>query len=207
MSKSKRTTPLFSELHFVSSLSLEESVQLIGQQASTEIPVIITEVDSDTFRFKLDASGADIHGTLRRWQGTFTRVDCRSDVVAIEDQEEITSNPVNILFNTLSFGVLLVPIVGIAIETDNLPLRLLAFGAILLLLGAITMLNNTSAEKKRKGELPHAHFIRLRDKMLQKIIDVFKTHGQVSWDGSGLEYTKESDLSIYEVGQHKPKVK
>lgn len=177
MSKTKHAAPLFSEMHFVSSLSLEEAVYLIGQQASPEIPITITEIDSDTFKFKLDDIGVDIHGTLRRWQGTFTRLDCRSDVEISE--ESVDSN-------IFIFIILLFPAIIIIFRSSAI-LPVIVFISLLIFLIAMIVAINESATKKTTKRLSNANFIRRRDYILNFLIDLFKSHGQVSLDGSGLE--------------------
>jgi hypothetical protein len=83
MSKSKSGSPAVSEVRFISSLPLDEAVQVMGALASENTPVTLTEINPDTWQFTMhyDEPGTKIRritvvGTLCRWNGTYTRVDC-----------------------------------------------------------------------------------------------------------------------------------
>lgn len=77
------------DLQFVSSLPLERAAGLISQLADIRHRVTLTAVDSDTFRFHIDytpslSRESEVRGTLRRWQGTETRIDATGTVIPIE---------------------------------------------------------------------------------------------------------------------------
>ncbi len=200
MSKTKHSLPLFSEMHFVSSLSLEEAVHLIGQQASPEIPITMVEVDSDTFKFKLDDAGVDIHGTLRRWQGTFTRLDCRSDV----EPETKRGQSVKLLFLFPTIYIIFVIILAPLMELNITLFQAMALFFVMFILCWIMFLNSLPV-RKLNTHVSAAPNIRLRDQLLDKLIDTFQKYGQVSLDGTGLEEaTNENpNFVIDELPQYK----
>lgn len=80
--KSKKSSILVSpsELHFVAAMSLDETLQHLGQLANPQIPITITEVTPDAYTFQVQYKRegritAQVDGRLQRWYGTDTRVD------------------------------------------------------------------------------------------------------------------------------------
>ncbi|MDQ7023925.1 MAG: hypothetical protein Q9P01_07230 [Anaerolineae bacterium] len=84
-----RANPL-SELHFITDISLEQSVMLVGDCADDSHTVTLIEIDSDSFKFEVISSRqksrqAKIYGKLHRWQGTETAV-CTYDTTPHQEQ-------------------------------------------------------------------------------------------------------------------------
>jgi hypothetical protein len=87
MSKSKIALTDSADLRFISSLPLDEAVQVLAALAAPDTPVTLTEVDSDRWRFAIGyyepgqkRASITIVGVLRRWDGTYTRLDCTSRI-------------------------------------------------------------------------------------------------------------------------------
>ena len=82
--KSKVANPSRAQVDFVSPYQLEECVQLLrqrhnyglGAMLGPRIRVDISQLDPDTYEFKIERVGSgsitELIGDLRRWEGTYT---------------------------------------------------------------------------------------------------------------------------------------
>src|SRR5262245_32142445 len=124
MSKSKSRSPARSEIRFISSLPLDEALQVIGALASPDTPMTLTEINEDTWRFAIGYYEPDkkhpdvtIIGRLRRWHGTYTRLDCVSRV-AVQEKLEQSLTPLNVMLNVIgTIIVALLTLIGVPFMT------------------------------------------------------------------------------------------
>jgi|GEM_PF-6407997 len=85
--KRKQGAQLLSDLHFTTKLSLEACAERISQIDQPNVFVDVQQIDSDNIVFALELvregmPNSRVRGTLRRWQGTLTRLDCNADLKA-----------------------------------------------------------------------------------------------------------------------------
>lgn len=190
MDKRKSRAPAITELNFISSLPLEEAARLIGGLASPDMPVTLTEVDADTCRFELvypDTHGASplaaVEGTLRRWEGTFTRLDCTGDV---QREPGEARGP--------GYRTLLV-LAGVFLLSVLLAQVALAPGFILMF-GTLAELGYLIGTRP-SDEMPAARdkvYFRERDALLNLLIRAFTAAGDVSLDGTRLEMDDDAGV-------------
>ena len=170
--KSKSAQNENAELHFVSSLQLEQSVMLIGDMADDHHQVTLTEVSPDEFKFHIDylpeqSKLAKINGTLQRWNGTETKIDADGDVLRLETGNTQRSHIAYILGTLLvTVGASGVAIIG-EVAWLVVPIIISGIGT-----GFYTTL-------KTDDDNPRVVLFRYRDYLLQRLIDAFKTTGEV----------------------------
>src|SRR5690349_11298004 len=109
------------ELHFFSSLSLEEAMSCIRQLAS-DYAIELEELDEDAYGFGIYYSGKHaantgfVTGILRRWEGTYTRVDFDGafgqSTPKQESKQSIETTSVMILLGLFG-SILLIPVINI----------------------------------------------------------------------------------------------
>lgn len=169
--KSKSKSNSFAELNFVSSLQLEQSVILIGDIADDYHQVTLTEVSSDEFKFHIDYLSekfkvAEIKGTVQRWNGTETKLDANGEVLRLEASNSTKSQTEFVLSRIFLTFVGL----GIAVFTG------LGWLAVPIFI-ALGVSLYTSIDKL--DENPQTILFRHRDYLLQRLIDAFKSAGDV----------------------------
>jgi len=163
--KRKKAGTLHSELHFSSSLELEQATQIITALANT-YPVTLTERNLDCMDFEVKFRHGVVKGKLQRWRGNETRVICTGDVsrvVVNENDLKIVSTPVVfmggiVFFMLLSAGQAIPALVGI---------------------GALGALSFTQQSKFGSNEPEVLVVFRERDAIFQYLIDSFKASGEV----------------------------
>jgi hypothetical protein len=170
-----RANPL-AELHFIADVPLEQAVMLIGNLADDVHVVMLTEVDANNFKFEIDdtrekSSQSKINGTLQRWQGTETRVDVTGDVVRQDlFLVKITSYLMPLLL--LSVVPLLMLSAALLVRGETL------FSCITISL-FVASLFAIAVDNEPQEETIAPVYFRERDRLLQLIIDTFKSAGKV----------------------------
>jgi hypothetical protein len=99
MKSKKAYTHPFTELHFVSTLELKQSVRLISNVAYPH-SILLTDVSPNTVEFDIQYDNGKIEGTLQRWQGNETRVNCAGDVSRViqrSNSDSLASNLIVVL--------------------------------------------------------------------------------------------------------------
>lgn len=178
------------DLHFSSSLNLEESASLIASLADNSHHIELIETSPDSIKFTLHyilnkTDEGKIEGTLTRWNFDETRVDCSGNVVPEKK-------------NYLKYGWL-IPVAWVILVTvasyvpdcfiktcDSAFVNIfsrIALGAFYLIhitcigwLGILFSLRIARFFKKK--EIRQINF-RDRDRLFQLIIDSFKSQGDV----------------------------
>lgn len=197
----KARSALLTEMHFVSALPLKKAVKLLGDQAAPETPVTLTETSSDKWHFEMayhpaedEPASAVVKGTLRRWEGTLTRLDCTGDVHRANG-----SRLAALIHSSGQVTTLMILVVGVVLfiimnATHN-PLVVMGSGVVIALIAALgtagSLLRNPDA-----GEEIDTVYFRDRDALLQLLIDVYMAAGEVSIDGSGLKIKNEADVDF-----------
>ncbi len=171
--KSKSTNNTLAELHFVSSLRLEQSVMLVGDIADEHHQVTLTEVSPHEFKFHIDylpetSKLAEINGTLLRWNGTETKIDADGEIYRMEDSNSSKSTMPAIL----SSAFLTFVGTGFAISTGASGL------ALLIIIGGVGMTYYAISSDEDDNPQTIVLF-RHRDYLLQRLIDAFKSVGEV----------------------------
>jgi hypothetical protein len=171
--KSKSRSNPMAELNFVAHVQLEHAVQLVGDIADERHQVTLTEVSPDEYKFHINylpnkSKVAEVSGTLQRWQGTETKIDASSYVIRLWGTEDEGVHQVSSLF----FLSLVLIAAVLAVSNGILVVGL----AIMTLAGVLLMVIISQA--KGKADKPSVIF-RARDYLLQRIIDTFKTTGEV----------------------------
>ncbi|MEM9950786.1 MAG: hypothetical protein AAF846_04245 [Chloroflexota bacterium] len=170
--KSKSKSNSIADLHFISSLQLEQSVQLLGNLADEQHHITFSEVDENQFQFEIDyldnhKKQARIKGTLQRWQGTETKLDAdgRVDRLEISDPN---------FFNRPIASAVLIATAGINIAlVTSFPALVVPF--VLGVAGYGYYVRRQLDETKTIQTVLFRH----RDYLLQLLIDTFKAHGDV----------------------------
>jgi hypothetical protein len=125
------------ELRFFSALPLDEAIKCLEKLPPEYELKIITE-DADDCRFEIRygnrrfADAAMGRGTLRRWEGTFTRVDCEGQILSKKLRPKEPKNPRDYLpALALLLGSIFLVSVGIPFIFYVSPI----LGAVLILVG------------------------------------------------------------------------
>jgi hypothetical protein len=150
----------FTELHFISELPLHQSSELISCVAYPH-PMVLTEVNPDTVKFDIQYENGTIEGTLQRWQGDETRINCAGAVHRVLEN----NNPDNLATNMVIVWLIL----SLALMFSQQ--FALGFAAMICLFVTATYLQNKDPEI-----IP---IFRERDAIFQEIIDIFKANGEV----------------------------
>lgn len=170
MSKGKSALSAGAE-HFISSLPLEEAAELMSGLAAPGIAVTLTQLNADVWRFEVAQtlqakSGAvGLQGTLRRWEGTFTRVDCRT-------YRQTRSIPG---FGPLVVGLFMAAVIawGVMISARADILVAFSFAPLILFFLVFRWLNVRFRNDVRGRDATH---------LLEWVIGAFKSAGNVSLD-------------------------
>lgn len=182
--KKKSTQPAQSE-HFVSSLPLDEAARLIGGLAAGQTTITLTDVNGMYWQFDIQhtPSGrqgyAGVRGTLRPWQGTYTRVDCQT-----YHRKPSTSRRMHAL--ALLHTTLLISTVFLWF-TGDADIQILSSTAWFLVFGVSIWLG-----RRFKNEVQVRDSLRL----LEWVMRVFKAAGDVSIDGSNLDTRDDTGVDV-----------
>jgi|GEM_PF-1895084 len=163
--KQKKAQNLHSELNFVASIELEQSLMIISGLADT-YPVTLTERNYDRTDFEVEFRHGTVKGTLQRWRGNETRVTCSGDVVrvlATNDKDIDIVQPVVMVGGLVCLALLTA---GQAVPA------MLGAGAIF----AFASQQEPTSSKRDKVIVP---LFRERDAIFQYLIDSFKAEGEV----------------------------
>lgn len=170
--KNKSKSNSLAELNFVSSLQIKQAIKLIGDIANDYHQVTLTEVSPDEFMFYIDylpekSKVAEIKGTVQRWNGTETKIDADGEELYLKevDQNQDITWPLMISIFLIGLGSNL----ALAIGQDWL--------IILIVIGVIVtgLYINYKSEDKKAQKVIFRH----RDYLLQRLIDAFKSAGDV----------------------------
>jgi hypothetical protein len=178
MTKGKHATDPLADLQFVSALQLEEALDVLSSLASPRTPITLTQLDADTWQFDMAYQRgavpiAQIQGTLRRWQGTLTRLNAAGEVRRTEIY--------------LSRQVYMVEVIlGLAILGGGVLMTLngLWFGMIVVGIGVGIAWGRWGLHFEDQADehtLTRVQF-RERDALFQRIIAAFQRSGQVAYD-------------------------
>jgi hypothetical protein len=186
MSKSKSGFSIFSEIYFMSSLPMEEAVRLVGAMASPEIAVTLTEVNGEFWRyevvqkFRVKRGEIGVKGVLRRWQGTLTRVDCRTYI-----QRPLQKWIHRLMKWSLPLVLFLVGLSAFYTVLPRLIYQSLLFTGLAVLFSIWTgLFIYFSSNLSEQHEI---EYLSDADRLLNGFIRAFKSVGSVSLDGSNLE--------------------
>jgi hypothetical protein len=212
MSKGKaRSVTAAPELHFYSSLALEHAAAVIEQLH--DYPGMIESVDDDTYRFTMNqftGHGAQVRGTIRRWEGTYTRLDCTGDVVRqseIEARESWGTRDSRRQRNdspVLVFGVVIMLMFWLNQSLQLPPIVFLVLA--LLAISATVMfylffLDRGDVEQTEEDKV----FFRERDTMLNALISTFQAAGIVAHRPDEL-LAKVTDTPPVSIGLDDPDI-
>jgi hypothetical protein len=161
MKSKKAYTHPFTELHFISTLELNQSVQLMSNVAYP-YPITLIDVNPNTVEFDIQYDNGKIEGTLQHWQGNETRINCAGDVSRVVQRSNSDSLASNLIVVLLIFSLSL------------LCSQQVALGIIAIVLLMIT----TSWLQHRDPQI--VPIFRERDAIFQEIIDTFKANGEVA---------------------------
>jgi len=161
MKSKKAYTHPFTELHFVSTLPLKRSIQLISNVAYPH-PMLLTKINPDTVKFDIQYENGTIEGTLQRWQGDETRINCAGDVNRVLETRHSDNFANNLL------------IVWLVISLALMCSQHVSLGFIAMIFLMIT----ASWLQHRDPEI--IPVFRERDAIFQEIIDTFKSNGEVA---------------------------
>lgn len=193
MSKSKSRSPAITEMNFVSSLPLEEAVRLIGGLATPATPVTLTEVDEDNFRFEIayqdpGVTLSSVTGSLRRWEGTFTRLDCTGKVRRTSTSRSMGNYSLRSLGTALllSTGCLLLG--GISMNVGFI------LGIAIIVALVVTSFDLLTASPDEFNDPVDTVYFRERDALLNLLIQAFTAAGDVSLDGSSLDQSNDAGV-------------
>lgn len=213
MNKGKTAQSTLTEMHFVSSLPLKKAVKLLDKLSTPETPVTLTETHSDLWQFELvyhpadeDAASAIVKGTLRRWEGTLTRLDCTGDVY-----RETRRGLPQFARPTGQTAMAMLVVGGVLLLILNMthePLVIMSAGVMIALIAAAGTAGNLARGLLDAGEHEPVDqvFFRERDYLLQLLIDSFKAESDVSIDGDGLrEKTPDVDYAALVLKQRRRK--
>lgn len=161
MKSKKASTHPFTELHFVSTLPLKRSVQVISNIAYPH-PMVLTKINPDTVRFDIQYDNGTIEGTLQRWQGDETRINCAGEVNRV-----LETRHSNGFANNLIVVWLMISLALMCSQQATLGII-----AMIFLLMTASWLQNSDPEI--------VPVFRERDAIFQEIIDSFKANGEVA---------------------------
>ena len=208
MKGKKSRSPALTEMHFVSSLPLKKAVNLLGDQAEPATPVTLTEIDSDRWQFEMtyvpvegEPASATVKGTLRRWEGTYTRLDCTGDVRREKNSRLAELRPTG--QTTMALMVVGVVLLLVMNVTSN-PLVILGAGGLISFIALAGTASNLLHDRDG-DDIPDPVYFRERDLLLQLLIDVYMDAGDVSIDGSGLKAKETSDFAAQVLKQRRRK--
>ena len=170
--KNKSATNASAELHFASSLNLEQAVILVGDIADEHHQVTLTEVSPNEFQFHIDylpeqSKLAEISGTLQRWNGTETKIDADGTVYRMEDTSSSRSNTTVILSS-----------ISLTIAGSSLAIAAGQSQLIIPIFFAAVALGYYFFSSE-EDDNPQTVLFRHRDYLLQRLIDTFKSAGDV----------------------------
>lgn len=171
--KSKSKSNTLAELHFISSVQLEEAVYLLEAVTDDAHSVMLIEVSPDEFQFQIaykpeNAKLAEISGTLQRWNGTNTKIDANGAVMRLETGEETSNAASGVISATVAVFI------GMGIAAASGQVWLIV--PIILAGSSYAYMANSTAGEQEK---PQTVLFRHRDYLLQILIDVFKSAGDV----------------------------
>jgi hypothetical protein len=187
----RRANPL-AELHFIADVPLERAVMHIGNLANDIYAVTLIEVDVNNFNFEIDntrekSSQSKINGTLQRWQGTETRISATGDVTRTANDLRKILGAFLFIFAVASCvvgGLLILFNASIMGKIAGLMFIALSF----YLVGIVS--------KELQKDAQALAVFRGRDRLLQLVIDTFKSSGEVeAYD------TAQIQQSTYEVNK------
>ena len=174
LNKSKSKSSSLAELHFIASIQLEDAVVLVGDIADKQHQITLTEVSPSEYKFEIDyvpneTKQAQISGTLQRWNGTETKIDANGAV----NRVAIGNTPTSRLRNAASIVIASFIVGGVVASISSG-----IFVSPILLGGMLLGYNAIQTDDESKKDETIVHF-RARDYLLQKLIDVFKSVGDV----------------------------
>ena len=183
--KSKNISAALSELHFTSSMNLDEALHHISNMAGKDALVTLTQNSPDHYGFQVQRYNADkpvggVVGTLRRWQGTQTRVDVSGRLPQHQ----------NYALRSLLFFIITLPLIFITIIESSMVISIIFLLTIsfLLLFGLLSWVYNTynavgSPLKSFARELSASNQVldsrRDTEALLDDIIHIFTRHSDV----------------------------
>ena len=151
----------FSELHFVSTLPLKRSIQLMSNVAYPH-PLRLTEINPNTVKFDIQYESGIIEGTLQGWQGNETRINCAGAVSRVLQSNQSDNLATNLVIVWL--------VISLALMCSQY--------ATLGIMAMICLLITSSWLQNRDPEI--VPIFRERDAIFQEIIDSFKANGEVA---------------------------
>lgn len=159
--KDKLAQNSLSQLTFVSTLNLEDAVQLLSDLADDKHPIVLTDVSPDKILFEMDylyqdSSLAKVTGSLQRWNGTETKLDARGSIKRLDNAKNT---------DVASFVILAIGLIIFSIVVQNL-----WFIPIFGILG----LGIYAAAKLFETDDATVVLFRERDYLFQRLIDSFK---------------------------------
>jgi hypothetical protein len=182
MKKSKSGFSIPAELHFISSLPIEEAARLMQGLAAPDTKVTLGEITADMWYFAIDGylpgqkdPVITIAGTLRRWQGTLTRLNGSSSI-RHPALPPALRGALPILWGILSMG--LVVLID-ALVSSTLALILLA--VIMAVVFAVFFYGAVQAAALDKPTEQK------RDQIFEAINSSFKLAGDVSGDDADMD--------------------
>lgn len=195
------------ELHFYASVQLEEALAILADLAQPPLAVTLTEIDSDHFRFELSYTLLPglpmnapplVYGTLRRWEGTYTRLDATGQVYRFTRNPRVqrTRGPM-----WLAPLVMLAFLVAAAQYQDAASLAVAAFVIVAGLSALLTSNNSAQPSAMLAGWEDNPEDVvefRRRDELFRQIIAAFKARGEVAWDSAALsDRVDEAEADLF----------
>jgi hypothetical protein len=185
------------ELHFFSSLPVEEAANCIRRFSDVYV-VEVETLDEDAYGFALyyhDKNAPNtgfVTGTLRRWEGTYTRLDCDGDVRRGNETTGIP--PEKSFFLTIILVLSIVAYVLFFVrDIDNLPLVPMAIlGAVLFIIGLFKFISKDA--RKPPESISNHVYIDQRDALLDAVKMTFATVGVIAYSPEALT-EKMTDLT------------
>lgn len=171
--KGKSAKSTLSELVFASSLPLETAIEVLSSLADEQHPITLTEVSPHKVEFEIEylpqgTSLATVKGSLQRWNGIETKLDAKGDVIRLDSNE---TNPSG---GGLSVGIIALTVIGsgLALAYGQ---EWMIFPIVFGTMGMSFYGMDSSAESRTSTIV----LFRERDYLFQRLIDVFKSAGEV----------------------------
>ena len=207
--KQGKFRPNFTDLHFTSSLYIDQAVENLRENAlkanneRKDLLIIksdVIQIDPDRARFELEAQRMGqttyaMTGTMQRWQGSRTRVDAKIKKVSPHKA------PFDIRQLLLFIVLLLISVVGVfvfAILFGRYP-PIVFVGAYLMLITLLTFVHSKFQNpKKQLREDISPALTRLDiDELNTILVNTFTAH-DIQWVQSGQHDDKQSKIHKFE---------
>ena len=212
MTKSKKHRLQRAEINFVSSLDIAQVASEIDNLADKHIKVETDNPDADRVQFRMiyhrdGKATAVVAGVLRRWAGDMTHVICDGDVS--KPKQNVIQRFMGLSLMWRIFLLLMVPLMLMYV-TNALALlevtRVLLIWLLIMVPATLFMLSglsfmyliypNAPLFQRRKKK---ASFIKDRDKLLQRIIDVLAPHHESNQTEAISHSDDQPELTLREL--------